>query len=261
MIEALLAALALCAIMVAAWLHQRATQNGGWADVYWSFGTGAVGAGLALAIGTAGPRRLVVAALAVLWGLRLGSHILARTRRDAEDARYTELRRQWGDAAQWRLFAFFQVQAAAALPLVGTIALASANPAAGLTGADLAGVGVFALALAGATLADRQLAAFRRDPAQRGRICDRGLWAWSRHPNYFFEWLGWVAFPVIAIGTDVWPWGFAALAGPALMYWLLVHVSGIPPLEAHMLASRGDAFHAYSARTRPFLPLPRWSTS
>ena len=88
-------------------------------------------------------------------------------------------------------------------------------------------------------------------------ICDVGLWGWSRHPNYFFEWFGWLAYPLLAIDLGgAYPWGFVALAGPVCMYWLLVHVSGIPPLEAHMLERRRDEFRAYQARTNAFFPAP-----
>ncbi|RAI25084.1 DUF1295 domain-containing protein, partial [Rhodoplanes serenus] len=83
-----------------------------------------------------------------------------------------------------------------------------------------------------------------------GRICDDGFWGWSRHPNYFFEWLTWVGVAVIALDLSGAYWiGWLALAGPACMYWLLVHVSGIPPLEEHMEARHGAAFRAYQART------------
>ena len=106
-------------------------------------------------------------------------------------------------------------------------------------------------------LFDEQLRRFRDDPANKGKICDAGLWKWSRHPNYFFEWLGWLAYPVLAIdlgGHD--PWGYVALAAPLCMYWLLVYVSGIPPLEEHMLAKRGDAFRKYQMTTNVFFPGP-----
>jgi len=117
---------------------------------------------------------------------------------------------------------------------------------------------LFGGALLGETVADRQMAAFRADPANRGKIADTGLWGLSRHPNYFFEWLGWWSYPLIAIGTSAdWAWGWAALAAPAMMYWLLVHASGIPPLEKAMLESRGEAFRAYQKRVRAFFPLPK----
>jgi steroid 5-alpha reductase family enzyme len=81
------------------------------------------------------------------------------------------------------------------------------------------------------------------------------LWRWSRHPNYFFEWFGWLAYPVIALSTQ-YPWGWAALPAPLFMYWILVYVTGIPPLEAQMLRSRGDRYRDYQSRTSAFFPLP-----
>jgi steroid 5-alpha reductase family enzyme len=113
--------------------------------------------------------------------------------------------------------------------------------------------------LSGEAVSDWQLRKFRSDPAHRGLICEAGLWGWSRHPNYFFEWLCWLSYPLIA-SDGAYPAGFIALLAPACMYWVLVHVSGIPPLEQHMLRSRGDQFRAVQARTRPFLPLPKLSS-
>jgi steroid 5-alpha reductase family enzyme len=112
------------------------------------------------------------------------------------------------------------------------------------------------IAIVGEAIADRQLATFRADPKNRGQVCDVGLWGMSRHPNYFFEWFGWLAYPAIAIDLGSYPWGWIALCGPALMYWLLVYASGIPPLEAHMLRSRGAAFRAYQDRVNAFWPGP-----
>ena len=108
-------------------------------------------------------------------------------------------------------------------------------PGDGLRPADYLGALILLIGIAGEALADAQLRAFRTDPANKGRVCDVGLWRWSRHPNYFFEWFGWLAYPVIGISFSdplSYPWGFAALLGPVFMYWILVYVTGIPPLEA-----------------------------
>ena len=114
-----------------------------------------------------------------------------------------------------------------------------------------------AVAIAGEGLSDWQLQTFKANPANKGGINDVGLWRFSRHPNYFFETFGWLAYPVLAIDlTGAYPWGFAALVAPACMYWLLVYVSGIPPLEQHMLRTRGDRFRAYQRRTNAFFPGP-----
>lgn len=254
------AALLLAAIMGVAWLVQQRTGQGGWADAFWSFGLGVAGAGVALfPLGGTSPsaRQWAVAVLIGLWGLRLGLHIARRAAHEAEDARYARLRVEWGSHFPAKMFGFLMLQAAAAAFLALSVLVAARNPAVGLTLQDGLAISVFAIALLGESLADRQLAAFRADPANRGRICDVHLWAWSRHPNYFFEWLGWCAWPIFAINlSGAWPWGWLALTGPAYIYWLLTQVSGIPLLEAHMRRSRPEAFAAYAGRTGRFFPRP-----
>jgi len=250
--------------MAGAWLVQRLTRNAGWVDVIWTFATGTAGVVYALTARPDGPgvRQLLLAALIMAWSARLGLHILDRTRGRPEDTRYAAFRAEWGIAFERRMFWFLQMQAAAAALLALSMLLAAANPRPYLGSGDLAGIVVLAVAVGGEALADWQLRQFRADPRNPGRVCDRGLWGWSRHPNYFFEWLGWVAYPLFAIelGSD-YPWGWLALSAPACMYWLLVHVSGIPPLEQQMLRSRGDAYRAYQARVSRFIPWPSRRTT
>ncbi len=252
MAAAAAAFVAMFAVMALAWGVQWRTGRAGWIDAIWSLGTGLCGAGGALAVGE-GARGTLVAACALVWALRLAVHIAGRTRHGPDDARYAAYRAEHGARYQVWLFRFLMIQAAAALPLIGAIMLAAANPAPGWRPNDAAAVALLILAVLGAGLADRQKEQFRRDPAHRGQVCERGLWAYSRHPNYFFEWLGWFAWPLFALGGG-WGWGWLALLAPAEMYWLLVHVSGIPPLEAAMLRSRGAAWRAYQVRTSAFFP-------
>jgi steroid 5-alpha reductase family enzyme len=255
-------AAALSVTMAIAWQVQRTTGHTGWIDVYWTFGTGGVAA-----LGSLGPlpmdhssseRRIMVAVMVTLWSLRLGGHILLRTREVGDDPRYREMIRQWGAGANQRMFLLLQAQAAVGLILAISVALAAhhARPALGLQ--DYLGLVLLLGALAGEAVSDWQLRRFRSDPSNRGRICEAGLWSLSRHPNYFFEWLCWFAYPLIAIdlsGAD--PFGWLTLLAPACMYWVLVHVSGIPPLEEHMLRSRGEQFRALQARTQAFFPFPK----
>ncbi|CAM5774503.1 membrane protein [Labrys miyagiensis] len=251
------AAVFLGLLMAAAWLAQRRTGQSGWADVAWTIGVGLTGAALALApLGdTPEPlRQGLVAALAIAWALRLGGHILLRTLGGGEDPRYRQLALEWGDAFPRRLFWFLQLQAVCALFLALSVLLAGHSPGP-LRWNDVAGIALLLLAIAGEGLSDLQLARFRATPASGKRVCREGLWAFSRHPNYFFEWLAWLAYPLIAIDFGgAYPWGWLALSGPAFMYWLLVHVSGVPPLEAHMLRSRGQAYRAYQDRVSAFFP-------
>jgi steroid 5-alpha reductase family enzyme len=249
------AAILLSLVMAGAWALQRATGNSGWVDVVWSFGLGVAGLVLALTPGGPTTRQVVVAVLIAAWSIRLGLHIAQRSSRGPEDARYAALRQEWGAKFQFRLFIFLQIQAAAAALLGLSMMLAAHNPAPFGRPLDIAGIAVLLVAVAGEGVADEQLRRFRKNPANKGRVCDAGLWGWSRHPNYFFEWLGWIAYPLLAISSD-WGAGWLALSGPAFMYWLLVYVSGIPLLEQQMLKSRGDAFRRYQAKVSPFFPLP-----
>lgn len=262
MVAALLAlALGASIFMAVAWLVAEQTGRSGWADSIWSACVGVLGVLAAImpieAAAEVSGRRYAVVALAALWSLRLALHIALRTRHGGEDPRYAELRQQWGAAAPRRLFWFLQVQAAVAALLAVCVGAAARNPVASLRPQDWLGVAVLVAAIAGESVADGQLRRFRAGAAKQGAVCDVGLWRLSRHPNYFFEWLAWTAYPLIAIDlTGSYGWGWVALIAPVLMYWLLVHVSGIPPLEAHMLRSRPDAFRAYQARVNAFWPGP-----
>ena len=122
------------------------------------------------------------------------------------------------------------------------------------SGLDAAGLAVFAVSMVGESIADRQLARFRADAANRGQVCEAGLWRYSRHPNYFFEWLHWWAYVLFGYGSPSW---WVTLAGVVLMYLFLTRVTGIPHTERQALASRGDAYRRYQQQTSAFFPLPR----
>lgn len=263
-----IAALVLSAVMACAWLFQMRTRNAGWSDVFWSYEMGVGGVFLALVPWrhvwrielwhAPSPRQWLVAILVALWSVRLGTHILQRSRRASrEDPRYATLREEWKDDFQPRLFWFLQIQALAAFVLVLSVGIAAHNPSPGIRPLDVLGALVLLGAIFGEGAADQELKQFAADAANKNKICDTGLWGWSRHPNYFFEWLGWLAYPIIAIDLGgTYPWGFAALSGPIFMFWLLRYVSGVPPLEAHMLRKHGGNFRAYQERVSSFFPLP-----
>lgn len=248
---------ALVGVMFAAWLFQRQERNGGWTDVFWTFAAG--GASVAAALlpfGEMTVRQLVVALMVGSWSLRLGVHLLRRVGGTGEeDRRYAAFRREWGADFQARMLRFALSQAPAGAVLAGAAHVAAHNPAPFGRTLDVLGLALFAVALAGESLADAQLARFKADPENRGRIADKGLWAWSRHPNYFFEWLIWTAIVPIAISAS-YPLGWWAIAAPAMMFVLLNYVSGAPHVERTMRQSRGAAFDAYAARTSRFFPVP-----
>jgi steroid 5-alpha reductase family enzyme len=262
-LEALIAiALSLSILMAIAWMVQQRTGNSGWVDTIWTFAIGLTGAGSALwPVADAAPsaRQWLVAALVAIWSLRLGSHIAVRTAGIADDPRYAAFASQWGVDSPRKMFAFLQNQGFGSIPLVFAVFVAAHFPAEALRIQDGLGALILLIGIGGEALADAQLKNFRTDPANQGRVCDAGLWRWSRHPNYFFQWLGWLAYPVIALSIDDpfhYPWGWATLPAPLFMYWILVHVTGIPPLEEQMLRSRGERYRDYQARTSAFFPLP-----
>src|SRR6266851_4783581 len=258
-LEALAAiAVSLSILMAGAFLVQQRTGNSGWVDTIWTFALGLTGAGSALwpvAGDAPNARQWLVAALVAVWSLRLGVHIAARTTEITDDPRYAAFAREWGVDSVRKMFIFLQNQGFGSIPLVFAIFVAARLPGDALRLQDYLGALILLAGIAGEALADAQLKRFRTDPANKGRVCDAGLWRWSRHPNYFFEWFGWLAYPVIALSPD-YLWGWATLLAPVFMYWILVYVTGIPPLEAQMLRSRGDRYRDYQSRTSQFFPLP-----
>lgn len=238
-----------CLAMLAGWDWQRRHRNAGIVDVIWA---GSLGCGAllmaALEKGSAAPR-ILLAAAGGIWGLRLAAHLWLRVSRAPEDGRYQALRERWG-GSQWRFLLLFQFQALLvvvfSLPFLTVARNRAATPAWLIAGALIWLTGVL-----GESLADRQLARFRADPAHRGRTCRTGLWRYSRHPNYFFEWLHWFAYVALAHGA---PAALLAWTGPVLMWVFLRWISGIPFTEAQALRSRGDDYRAYQQATPMLLP-------
>lgn len=248
---------AMVVVMVAAWAFGLMTKNGGWTDVFWSWGTGAVLAAAALcpAPGEAlSARHWLVAALMAAWGLRLGLYLTPRVATHPEDPRYAAFRDQQGRRyPAFMLFVSLPQALATTLLSFAVILAARAPGALGLR--DAVAVAIFAAAIVGEYISDSQMKAFRADKSNKGQVMDRGLWGWSRHPNYFFQWLGWCAYPAIALDPAR-PVTLLSLLAPVIMFGLLRYVSGVPPLEEAMLKTRGELFRKYQARVSAFFPLP-----
>jgi steroid 5-alpha reductase family enzyme len=246
---------AVSAVMTLLWLLQVRTRNAGVVDVGWSFAVGGLAVLFAVVSTGWSGRRMAIAVVMAIWSGRLGLYLLRdRVLRRPEDGRYADLRRQWGARANYRLFWFFQLQAVAGLFFALPAMLASLNPRPALTTLEASALVLWCVAFAGELVADRQLEMFKRHPASRGRTCQSGLWHYSRHPNYFFEWVMWVAYAVFAAAS---PWGFLALACPLVMLYLLFRVTGIPATEAQALRSRGDDYRRYQQTTNAFFPSRR----
>jgi len=231
-----------------AWARQQRTSNAGIVDVVWSFGVGAAAVFIAATGAGAGLPRALLAVLGGAWGLRLGLHLLHRVRGEAEDGRYAQLRARWGNAPlKW--FGLFQFQALLVVLFALPFVAVADNPVGAWTATTVAGVALWFACVAGEAVADRQLARHRANPANRGITCRAGLWRYSRHPNYFFEWLHWFAYVLLAMGA---PHAWLAWSGPVVMYAFLRWISGIPFTEAQALRTRGEDYARYQ-RTTPML--------
>jgi steroid 5-alpha reductase family enzyme len=241
------------AIMVFVWLAARVLNNAGVVDIAWSLGF--IPVVLVFAVfGTGAPeRRWLLAAMVILWSLRLGGYILLRVAKHhpEEDGRYAELRRMYPRHPWLMFFGFFQLQAVLLAVLAVPFAIAAVNPAPGVGIWEIAGVGIWLIGIGGESLADWQLSRFRKNPANKGLTCMVGLWRYSRHPNYFFEWMIWVSYFVFAMGS---PSGWLAAGSPLIMLFFLFKVTGIPATEAHALRSRGDEYREYQRTTSVFIP-------
>jgi steroid 5-alpha reductase family enzyme len=243
----------LAAAFAALYAVARRIDNYGIVDIAWSYAFGVIALFYALAGPGWFPRRLVFAAMMITWSLRLGTHLAIRVlgHHPVEDGRYQQLRRDWAAGFAAKMFGFFQLQAASVVLLGVAPLVAALNPATGFHPLESAGLALWFVAVAGEALADAQLAAFKRNPANRGGVCAVGLWRYSRHPNYFFECLIWVSYALFAFGS---PGGWLALIGPAAILYLLLRVTGIPLTEEQSLRSRGEAYRRYQETTSAFLP-------
>jgi steroid 5-alpha reductase family enzyme len=252
----LLEAWALCAAVQAIlWMIAQRTKNAAIVDVGWA-GTFTLVVGLYAATSTA--PTLVWLPLAILvaaWSVRLTAYLISRGAvTGPEEGRYVDLRARWGAKASRRFFVFFQVQAAltALLSAAFVVPFVAEDWSSGVL--RPVGLVIGACGVIGETVADAQLARWKKDPSNRGRVCDVGLWSVSRHPNYFFEWCVWIGYAVYGIAFA--PAGLIALVPQALILGSIWGVTGIPPTEKQAIRSKGDAYRDYQRRVSRFIPMP-----
>ena len=241
-------------LMVALWLLERRLQNLSIADVGWCYGLALVVWWYASVAPGEPARRWLVALMVFLYAIRLGTHILFdRLWHKPEDGRYRALRMRWGEQGSTNRFWYFQLQAAAIawFSLPPLVVMQNPHPPFHLW--DLLGFLLWGVAVTGEAVADWQLAAFRRQPWNKDRVCRDGLWYYSRHPNYFFEWLHWWSYVVMALASPLGNWG-VTLIGPLTMGWALLKVTGIPWTETQTMTSRAAEYTAYRRTTNAFIP-------
>jgi len=248
----LLGWLVAASVMALLWLLHFPMRNAAIVDFGWAFLLPTLAIFYALVAPGFATRRWLLAAMAAVWGYRLAFYLLfTRIIGHPEEGRYVELRRSWKTSLPLKFLIFFQAQALLDVFLSLPFALATLDPYPTLRSSEFAAAVLWLVAFAGEAVADAQLSAFKSDRANRGKTCNAGLWRYSRHPNYFFEWLIWVAYALYAFLS---PSGWLALACPALMLFFLFLVTGIPATEAQALRSRGDEYRRYQQTTSAFVP-------
>jgi steroid 5-alpha reductase family enzyme len=248
----LFGALSVCGLMFLLWLIHLPLRNAAIVDAGWA-GELALLGGLYGILGAGwAPRRAATAVMALVWGLRLSLYLLfTRVIGQPEEGRYVQLRRQWRTNIAFRFLLFFEFQAVLCIVLGVPFLLAAENPRPAFSLLEYAALVLWVVAIAGEIAADMQLNAFKSNPANRGKTCRAGLWNYSRHPNYFFEWLIWVCFSLFALDSK---YGYLALISPALMLYFLFKVTGIPATEAQALRTRGEEYRRYQQTTSAFVP-------
>lgn len=237
-------------IMTVTWVVCIRLNNGGWVDVVWAYTIGAL-ATLYQLLGPQPWQANLGWLLTLAWSLRLGTHLAKRIAREPEDGRYQDLKKKWGGLKSPKMAGFFGIQATAAflfaIPALIAIRYGSEGWSAFHTFAAL----IAAVAIIGESIADSQLKTFKQKTTDPLAVCKVGLWRYSRHPNYFFEWIHWLAYPLLVVHSiSFWP----MLLAPITMLFLVTKMTGIPPTEAQALRKRGDRYRQYQNETSAFFP-------
>ena len=233
------------------WFISVRIRNYGLLDAAWSYGVAILSPIYAFLGPGYAPRKWIATAIGVAWSLRLGTYILTRVikHHPAEDVRYETLRRKWPGTGMFLVF--FQVQALVVVIFSVPVLVASFNSAPHFSPVEICGLAIAFVSLCGEALADRQMRQFKANATNKGKVCETGLWAYSRHPNYFFESMLWWGFFIFALGSS---WGWITVLCPLLMLYFLLKVSGIPLTEEYAVKSKGDAYREYQRTTSSFIP-------
>jgi steroid 5-alpha reductase family enzyme len=245
--------IACCIIMALVWVWAYKIKNAGVVDIFWSYNFPVIAIILLLLAPGYEPRKLMICGMVIVAGFRLGTHLALRVFQHLreEEPRYAHIRKEWSKNAEPKMFGFFQMQAISNVLLAIPFFIIALNTTSRISWVEFAGATLWAISVTGEAIADQQLANFKKDPANKGKICDTGLWGYSRHPNYFFEWLMWVSYLVFALGS---PYGYLAVISPAIILYLLTKVTGIPTTEAQSLRSKGEVFKKYQQKVSVFVP-------
>jgi steroid 5-alpha reductase family enzyme len=242
-----------CSVMLVIYLWAYKIKNAGVVDIFWAFNFSAIAILLYFLSDGFLERKILICAMILIWSLRLGIYLLIRvgSHLDVEEGRYKKMREEWGSSVNSKLFFFFQAQAFSNIYLAVPFFLIAFNKKEGLSILEYAGAAVWAISILGEASADAQLKAFKKNPNNKGKVCDVGLWNYSRHPNYFFESMIWVGYALVCLNAD---YGRLGILSPLTITLLLFRVTGIPLTEQQSIRSKGDLYKEYQRTTSMFVP-------
>ena len=244
--------MATAVMMVLVWLLSLAKRDVSIVDIFWGLGFVLIAHVACRVGGGYSGRKLLVTSVVTLWGLRLAVYLLWRNWGQEEDYRYRAMRKRHGERfGLVSLYMVFGLQGALMWVISLPLQVAQISPVpARLTWLEAVATLLWAVGLLFESVGDWQLARFKAEAANAGKVMNRGLWAYTRHPNYFGDALVWWAFFLIALAT---PWGVWTIISPLLMTFMLMRVSGVALLERKLAKTRPD-YEAYRRQTNAFLP-------
>jgi len=240
-------------IMLLLWVYYLFSKEPSVVDIGWSASIGCATWWMFFTVPSLGLRQWVLFGFVTFWSLRLAFLLIERIKKGQKDQRYNDLSMHWKSGLMWKYFIFFQAQAFSVALLVTPIALSFLAPNISWSLWDTIGTILFLIGMSGELIADKQMARFRSDSKNQKRVCNVGLWHYSRHPNYFFESVIWISYAVIAMNH---PQGFIGWISPITIIFCLLKITGIPPTEKRLLSSKGDAYRQYQQTTSMFIPMP-----
>lgn len=241
---------AVAIIMALVWLWALKLKNNGIVDIFWAFNFTVIAALIFFLADGLPERKNLVCLLAGLWSIRLGIYLAIRvgSHLNEEEGRYKKLREEWSDA---KFFFFFQMQAFSNVMLSIPFFIIALNKNTTLSAFEYMGAALWLLCIIGEGLSDWQLQHFKRQPENKGKVCQYGLWNYSRHPNYFFQFSIWIAVLIFSISS---PYGWLGVICPLSIGYLIFKVTGIPMTEEQSIRSKGEAYKEYQRTTSVFVP-------
>lgn len=249
----LVSAITIGIVMVLTWILSLAVRNASIVDIVWGAGFAINSWVLAITIDGDPTRQLVMALLVGIWGMRLAGYLAKRNIGHGEDWRYVAMRKKMGPKFPVvSLITVFGLQGVLMWSVSLPVMFANADATPPLGPVAIMGIMVWIVGFGFESVGDLQLARFKKDPANQGKVMDQGLWSLTRHPNYFGDALLWWGIAIVAAETGS---GILGFIGPVIMTFLLMRVSGVPILEKS-LSKRREGYAEYVAKTSGFIPRP-----